>query len=57
MFYFNKCDSEVDKEKYPNAEQEYRFELYELESVKTRKDFKEKINKMKGVCKQYMKKC
>ena len=41
--------SKVDKEKYPNAEQEYRFELYELESVKMRKDFKEKINKMKGI--------
>ena len=41
--------SKVDKEKYPNAEQEYRFELYDLESVKTRKDFKEKINKMKGI--------
>ena len=41
--------SKVDKEKYPNAEQEYRFELYELESVKSRKDFKEKINKMKGI--------
>ena len=41
--------SKVDREKYPNAEQEYRFELCELESVKIRKDFKEKINKMKEI--------
>lgn len=41
--------SKVDREKYPNAEQEYRFELCDLESVKTKKDFKEKINKMKGI--------